>query len=215
MTYKNFSFSAILKSLICRFTVFFKIFIVTALLATLALGAFYLNVQHEQTILHSNKIKSETAKISDFGDGIVLDTTAAIIKRDGNLPFAVAKKYAVWIYEAGMRYNVDPILILSVMAIESNFNYRAMSPDGPIGLLQITWSWHKEKSTKAALFDPKNNINVGTMIIKEYADKSSTDLETLLRFNGSLGQSPSYAIKVLDKKSKYNKEIMDAIVRSI
>jgi hypothetical protein len=41
---------------------------------------------------------------------------------------------------------------------------------------------------------------------------SKSTIETLLRYNGSLGQAPNYAIKVLNKKKKYDNEIMKAVV---
>jgi soluble lytic murein transglycosylase-like protein len=192
-----------------------KVVCVVVLALSLIFGAFLLNVHLEQSTIIQNKIQIEKMKGVNAEPGVVIDATASIIKREGNVPFAVAKKYAVWIYEAGARYSVDPLLILSVMAVESKFNYLAISPTGPVGLLQVAYSWHKEKTTHAGLFDPKNNIDVGTQIIKEYSDKSSTEIETLLRYNGSLGQSPVYAVKVLNTKRKYSDEIMVAVVNSI
>jgi len=206
------SFTPKIKNKLYRITLFLKITFVALFIVALGAGVFYLNVINEQSILLKNKVTSETNKAVALESGIVIDATAAIIKREGNLPIEVAKKYALWIYDAGVRHNVDPILIMSVMAVESKFDYRAISPTGPIGLLQIAYTWHKEKTTQSGLFDPKNNINVGTQILKEYSDKSSTEVEMLLRFNGSLGSAPVYAMKVLSHKKKYSKEIMDAIV---
>ena len=147
---------------------------------------------------------------------MVVSATSKIITREGSIPAPIAQKYAVWVYESAAQYGVDPILVLAVMSVESQFNYRAISPTGPIGLLQVAWSWHKEKSSKDALFDPKTNIKVGTQILKEYRDMSSTEVESLLRYNGSLGsESPKYAIKVLQIKSKFEKEILTAVAESI
>ena len=144
-------------------------------------------------------------------EGLILDKTAAIIARDGNIPLKVAKKYSIWIYEAAAKYALDPTLLLAVIYNESKFNYKAVSPTGPIGLFQIASSYHKEKSTRAALFDPYNNIMVGAWIIREYTDISKSKIETLLRYNGSLGQEPKYALKVISTKRKYDNEIMKAI----
>ena len=175
-------------------------------------GGFFLNVQHEQHIQLEQQIQLEKVKATQES-GIVLDATADIISREGKLPISVAKKYATWIFEAGAKYQVDPIMILSIMAIESGFKYKVVSSGNGTGLMQVIYSWHKEKTTQAALFDPKNNIHVGTRIIKEYADKSSSDATMLVRYNG--GGDPVYAVKVLSRKSKYDDEIMSAVVRSI
>lgn len=147
---------------------------------------------------------SETAKN-------VLVSTKNIIVREGNIPSDVASRYAVMIYEASSKHNVDPLLILSVMSIESKFKSDAISGAKAIGLMQIIHFWHQEKTTQANLFRPENNINVGTQILAEYTKKSKSETETLLRYNGSLGKSNKYAIKVLTKKQEYKNEIMKAI----
>lgn len=185
----------------------FKYVIYAVLSLALLSGVIYLNVIHEQTIYLQNKPNEETTK----PDVLILNKTASIISRDGNIPIEVAKTYTIWIYEAAARYSLDPILLLSVMYTESKFNYKAVSPTGPIGLFQVAASYHKEKTTSAALFDPRNNIMVGAQIIREYTDLSRNTVETLLRYNGSLGQAPIYATKVISTKHKYDNEIMKAM----
>lgn len=147
---------------------------------------------------------SETAKN-------VLVSTKNIIAREGNIPSDVASRYAIMIYEASSKHNVDPLLILSVMSVESKFKSDAISGAKAIGLMQVIHFWHQEKTTQANLFRPENNINVGTQILAEYTKRSKNETETLLRYNGSLGKSNKYAIKVLAKKQEYKNEIMKAI----
>jgi hypothetical protein len=197
-----------------RVLLWLKVTIVTLLILAFSVGAYYANVQYE---IHQNieqKVKFETNKAAE-GTGIVVDATAQIIARDGKVPDSVAKKYAIWIYEAASKYNVDPLLILSVMRVESGFDYKVVSSGNAIGLLQIIHSWHKEKTSKVGLFDPKNNIEVGAQILREYSDRSSTEAEALLRYNGSLGAAPVYALKVLGVKKKYEAEIYSAVVKDI
>jgi len=148
---------------------------------------------------------------SEIENDTLLDKTAAIIARDGKLPLTIAKNYSAWIFEAAEKYSLDPMLLLAVIYNESKFNHKAVSPTGPIGLFQIASSYHKEKSTRAALFDPYNNIMVGAWILREYADLSKNKIETLLRFNGSLGRGTSYATKVIKTKRKYENEIMKVL----
>jgi len=67
---------------------------------------------------------------------------------------------------------LDPLLILSVMAIESGLNPFAESPVGAQGLMQVMSKVHQEKfedlgGLKAAL-NPVANIRVGAQILKEY-----------------------------------------------
>lgn len=192
-----------------------KYTVITAVIATAGVSAFYLNVKHEQNILLSQKLLQETDKAASGQSSVVLDATKDIIKREGKLSDNVAKQYAIWIFDSAAKYAVDPMLILSVIFIESKFNYKAISPTGPIGLMQIASSYHRDKATTAELFDPKKNIQVGTQILKEYGDMSSSAIETLLRFNGSLGGAPIYATKVLYNKNKFETEVMTAMTKAI
>lgn len=142
---------------------------------------------------------------------VVLDTATSIIMRDGRLPESVARKYTLWIFEASHKHNVDPITILSVMSVESTFIQDAVSGANAIGLMQVIHFWHKEKTTQVGLFDPRNNINVGTRILKEYRKRSTSDSEMLARYNGTWKKSNKYASKVLAKRNKYQHEIMKAV----
>ena len=178
--------------------------------------AMYLNIKNEQRIELDQKVQFQTDKALKQQSGVVLDATAEIIKREGGLDLSLAKQYAVWIFDSAAKYAVDPMLILSVISIESKFNYKAISPTGPLGLMQIASSYHRDKATPAELFDPKKNIRVGTQILREYSDRSNTQIETLLRYNGSLGvESPIYATKVLQNKRKFENEVMKAVVAEI
>lgn len=73
---------------------------------------------------------------------------------------------------------IDPLLILSVMAIESGLNPFAESPVGAQGLMQVMSKVHQEKfeevgGIKAAL-NPTANIRVGAMILKEYVTRGGS-----------------------------------------
>lgn len=65
---------------------------------------------------------------------------------------------------ASSEYQVDPILITSIMEAESEFNFHALSPVGAVGLMQLM------PSTAAGLgvnpHNPLENIIGGTIYIK-------------------------------------------------
>lgn len=188
--------------------------ILSIIALVLAVMAYVVIVTAKQNAFLQTKTADMMA--SPQTNSVVVNATSKIIAREGSIPLPLANKYAMWVYESSAQYGVDPLLVLAVMSVESQFNFRAVSPTGPIGLLQIAWSWHKDKVSKDALFDPKTNILVGTQILKEYRDISSTEAESLLRYNGSLGaESPKYAIKVLKTKSNFEKEILTAVAESI
>ena len=106
------------------------------------------------------------------------------------------------IYHA-QRHDLQPELILAVIAVESTFQEKAVSPVGALGLMQIMPTAHPKK-VKAiggvdALFDPKKNIATGVKILDEYLSMSKGNLrKALLRYNGSLlHRDPPYARKVM------------------
>lgn len=192
-----------------------KLLFITIVLALVATAYVVGNSYYQHYVVEKQQIGM--AKDAAFqGDGVVIDATANIIVAESKIPDNVARKYAVWIYEAAYRYSVDPVMILAIMSNESKFNYKAVSPTGPLGLMQVAFGWHKDKvDTPAELFDPKKNIFVGTQIVAEYGAKTNTEAEMLIRYNAQPGYAPVYATKVLATKYKYDREINRAIVESI
>ena len=81
-------------------------------------------------------------------------------------------------YGTAKEIKLDPLLILSVMAIESGFNPFAESPVGAQGLMQVMSKIHHEKfqrlgGIKAAL-NPLVNIKVGSLILKDYVTRGGS-----------------------------------------
>ena len=81
-------------------------------------------------------------------------------------------------YMTAMETKLDPLLILSVIAVESRFNPFAESPMGAQGLMQVMSKVHKDKfddhgGVKAAL-NPVANIKVGSKILKEYVKRGGS-----------------------------------------
>ena len=81
----------------------------------------------------------------------------------------------------GPQQQIDPALILAVMAIESNFNPFAQSPVGAHGLMQVMTKVHvakyKEYGGELAAFDPITNLHVGIQVLKDcIRSNGSTEL---------------------------------------
>jgi soluble lytic murein transglycosylase-like protein len=106
-------------------------------------------------------------------------------------------------WNVGALVNLDPTLILSVMAVESSFNPFAQSPVGAQGLMQVMTKIHDDKyeafGGKHAAFDPVTNLRVGVQILKECIARAG-GLEAGLRaYVGAAnsGEDGGYAAKVL------------------
>jgi soluble lytic murein transglycosylase-like protein len=106
-------------------------------------------------------------------------------------------------YLTAKEIKIDPLLILSVMAIESRFNPFAESPVGAQGLMQVMSKVHRDKfedhgGLKAAL-DPVANIRVGSQILKDYVTRGGS-VEAGLKLYvgaGALETDDGYGAKVL------------------
>ena len=98
-------------------------------------------------------------------------------------------------YLTAKEINLDPLLILAVMAIESRFNPFAESPVGAQGLMQVMSKVHHDKfaelgGTQAAL-NPVANIRVGSLILKEYVARGGSVEAGLKRYVGAAGMDLS------------------------
>ena len=103
-------------------------------------------------------------------------------------------------YEA-QRAGLDPQLVFSVIEVESNFNPKAVSPVGALGLMQIMPFWTEVLSTgeKEMLFEPQINVRYGCLILAHYLEIEKGNVaRALARYNGSLGRTV-YSDKVLDR----------------
>lgn len=78
----------------------------------------------------------------------------------------------------GKQFDLDPLLILSVISVESGFNERAVSKAGAVGLMQVHVPAHGKKfedhGGKEALFDVRANMTVGAEILANYLTKQGT-----------------------------------------
>lgn len=78
----------------------------------------------------------------------------------------------------GKASDIDPILILGVITVESGFNAKAVSNAGAKGLMQVHVRVHADKFEEhggaAAAFKPKANMAVGTAILVKYLAQQKT-----------------------------------------
>ncbi|MBC3934988.1 lytic transglycosylase domain-containing protein [Undibacterium sp. CY7W] len=106
-------------------------------------------------------------------------------------------------YLTAKEIKLDPLLILSVMAIESGLNPFAESPVGAQGLMQVMSKVHHEKfqemgGVKAAL-NPVANIKVGALILKDYVSRGGS-VEAGLKMYvgaGAMDSDSGYGSRVL------------------
>jgi transglycosylase-like protein with SLT domain len=93
----------------------------------------------------------------------------ASAQRDAEVP------YSAQIQNAARTYGLDPALISSVIAVESNFNSRAVSKKSALGLMQLLPETAAQLAVPNA-FDPVQNINGGTRYLRQLLDRYDQNL---------------------------------------
>lgn len=110
-------------------------------------------------------------------------------------------------FDTGREVGLDPLLLLSVMAIESGFNPYAESGVGAQGLMQVMSKVHSDKfeyfgGSHAAL-EPLANIKVGALVLKDCIARGGSVAGGLRFYVGSTAQDDGgYGAKVLAERSR-------------
>ncbi|MGA7415177.1 MAG: lytic transglycosylase domain-containing protein [Bryobacteraceae bacterium] len=96
------------------------------------------------------------------------------------------------IEDAANRYQVDPLLVKSVMQVESNFNPAAVSPKGAQGLMQLIPATALRFGVTDP-FDSKQNIEGGVKYLRYLQDLFPSDLRlSLAAYNAGEGAVAKY-----------------------
>ena len=118
------------------------------------------------------------------------------------------QRYVSLAFEKAAQQRVDPMLVLAVIAIESNFKMSAQSHVGAQGLMQVHLVAHKDKfepfGGKHMAYDPAINIQVGIQILKEYLRRTSSNEMALKYYVGAANHENDggYAFKVLSERER-------------
>ncbi len=139
-------------------------------------------------------------------------------REQASLALWISKKYRVApepvaalvaeAYDVGRANQIDPTLILAVMAIESSFNPFAQSTVGAQGLMQVMTHIHSDKYAhfggQYAAFDPKSNLRVGVKILREYIGRAGSVEGGLKWYVGAanMASDGGYADKVLAEHAR-------------
>lgn len=106
-------------------------------------------------------------------------------------------------YAAGEKFDVDPLLILAIIGVESSFNPKAVSKAGAHGLMQIMVKVHAKSFAPfggvSASKSVRPNIEVGTKIFADYLDKTGSVYKALKHYAGAanLKHDSGYGSKVM------------------
>lgn len=135
-------------------------------------------------------------------------------------------RYDEWIRQAATLYQLPEELVRAVIMAESNYDPRALSPAGAIGLMQLMPETAQRMEAKDP-HDPRENIFGGTRYLRILANLFNGDLElTIAGYNAGEGavirhggippyaETQDYVVKVLTYYRRY-RATRDATAASV
>jgi soluble lytic murein transglycosylase-like protein len=106
---------------------------------------------------------------------------------DLSVRYGIAADLALTIEETALAENVDPALAFELVRLESNFNPRAVSPVGALGLAQLmpaTARMLAPQVTRQELFEPEINLRLGFRFYRSLLEYYNGDVRlALLAYN--------------------------------
>lgn len=188
---------------------------VAALAAVLGIGAHY--VQAEARDARMARAEAESADKTVLSKAQQEAEDALLSSEMVRVRDWVAKRYRVSgqalepalveAEQSAREAALDPLLIVAMIAVESSFNPLAKSHAGALGLMQVIPRWHMDKigedNDHKALFDPRFNVQVGTLVLVEGLQRYGS-LEAALQYYNGARHDPEmrYAKRVLAMKQR-------------
>ena len=111
------------------------------------------------------------------------------------MPLSETTPFQKIIRAAAERYGMDADLIHCVVAVESNFNPKALSPKKASGLMQLLPQTAAHFGVKN-IFDPEENVNAGTRYLKELLGKYRNLTLALAAYNAGPERVDQYGRRV-------------------
>jgi len=143
------------------------------------------SISHLADRIPTSKIDPQALDSNLMGSIQNQRAVADFFEKKYNLDRAKIEEYVSNTILIAKEVNIDPVLLLAVISVESNFNPNTKSHAGAEGLMQVMTSVHKDKyalyggTTEAA--KPEVNIRIGAYILK-YLIATAGSLRNGLKF---------------------------------
>lgn len=126
--------------------------------------------------------------------------------------YRVAADLAESIFDIALAEGIDPGLAFRLVRVESNFNERATSPVGAVGLAQVmvgTARYFDADITREKLYDRETNLRIGFRYLRALIDQHKGDVRTaLLVYNRGPVAVRSSLAAGLDPANGYEKAVL-------
>lgn len=97
--------------------------------------------------------------------------------------YGISARMAGKVYDAAIAENIDPVLAFRLVKLESDFNPRAVSPAGALGLTQLmpaTARFYQKGLQAKQLFDPDLNLHIGFRYLHSLVEQYHGQMNTAL-----------------------------------
>lgn len=142
---------------------------------------------------------------------IIIGIISILILKVNILPKIYPKGYSEYVEKYSQEYNVDQLLIYSIIKAESNYKVNAKSKSNAIGLMQIMLSTAQEigkdlqieEITEEKLYDAELNIKIGTAYFKSLLNKYNNVNLALIAYNAGMGSLDNWLENgIIDKNGE-------------
>jgi soluble lytic murein transglycosylase-like protein len=106
-------------------------------------------------------------------------------------PAPAPSAISAMVEQSAKAHNVDPLLVNSIIQVESNYNANAVSPKGAEGLMQLMPPTARMLGVTNS-FDPGENIEAGVKYLKSLQDLYKDDRLALAAYNAGPGAVDKY-----------------------
>ena len=120
--------------------------------------------------------------------------------------------------KAGAKYDIDPMLVLSIIVVESSFNKNARSPMGARGLMQLMPGTAQKLCTEigieyneAVFTDIKTNVHVGAYYLSKLSSKYNNNMKLYL---AAYNRGPSQVDRLLKEKNSIPQGYYSKIIKT-
>jgi len=125
--------------------------------------------------------------------------------------FGIPADLAAAIHEAARSENLEPRLAFRLVATESAFRQRAISPVGAVGYAQVmpaTAAWLEPGVSVNDLFDRETNLRLGFRYLRMLLDQYGDTRLALLAYNRGPGVVSSMMARGEDPANGYARQIL-------
>lgn len=157
---------------------------------TLLLTAAALSAPHAAKVKAAHPFPTHGSSITNSRPGLLPSVSVNIDSIVA--PESAHHAYDNIIAEAAEKYNLDPLMIRSVMRAESAFNAMAISPVGAMGLMQLMPAVAAELGADDPM-DPRQNIMAGSRYLRQLLNSHRGNVRlALASYNAGPGNVKKY-----------------------